>query len=928
MKLKPWYDVVRPREDLREGKSQDASEFAVHLDRVRDGTGRPDYINPDQFFAKTFLASNLLDLSAQVVRRMAGETSHTSPVFNLATNFGGGKTHALTLLYHLTSHGSASHGWLGVNQIRSKAQVSLIPKGRVAVFVGSEFDSLAGRGGQNGEPRRTTPWGEIAWQLGGAAGFDLVKEHDEKRIAPGGDVIRKLLPENEPCLILMDELMNYVSRFRSLGLHNQFYNFLLSLTGSLNTRSVLVVSVPASEMEMTADDEGDYKRITKELDRVGKAMMMTAGAETSEIIRRRLFEWDTRALNSEGRVMLSAQAEDTCHEFARWVSEHAQQLPNLIPPEHARAHFGACYPFHPCVLSVFERKWQAVPKFQQTRGILRMLALWISQAYKQAYRKAHPDPLLTLGTAPFVDPIFRAAVFEQLGSRALETAVTVDIAGRKDAHAVSLDEEAIEGIRKERLHQKVATVVFFESNGGTTRAEATVPEIRLAVGHPDLDLGNIETALDALTDKGYYFTVERKNYKFSLKENLNKRFSDKTANVPSPQIEEAVKQEIQKQFVPKEGLERVFFPEKSIQISDRPVVTFVICDPNRTMAEEKETLASVEQMTKECGTSARTFKSAAIWVVAESPDPMREQARKFLAWQAVADESEDLKLDETQKQQLAQNVQKARRDLKESVWRSYKHVLLLAKDNTFRQVDLGLVHSSSADSPISNILNRLTADGDFDKGISVRLLLKNWSPAFIEWPTKAVRDAIYASPQFPRILKGTQAVQDAIAKGVSSGEIGYVSKSVDGKYSPFIFGTGMLASDVEISDEVFIIRKETADAYETSVVPPTQEPLGPGQEEEFGGKPKEEPVSPLGGEGQPTHPIQAELFSRIQWIGDVPPQKWMNFYTKVVSKFAASKGVKLTVTFEAALEGGVSKQKIEEVKAALRELGLDPEVKQ
>jgi predicted AAA+ superfamily ATPase len=100
MKLKPWYEVVKPREDLREGKSQDASEFAVHLDRVRDKTGRPDYINPERFFAKTFLAANLLDLSAQVVRRMAGETSYTSPVFNLATNFGGGKTHALTLLYN------------------------------------------------------------------------------------------------------------------------------------------------------------------------------------------------------------------------------------------------------------------------------------------------------------------------------------------------------------------------------------------------------------------------------------------------------------------------------------------------------------------------------------------------------------------------------------------------------------------------------------------------------------------------------------------------------------------------------------------------------------------------------------------------------------------------------------------------------------
>ncbi len=105
MKLKPWYDVIKPREDLREGKSQDSSEFAVHLDRVRDGTARADYKNPEQFFAKTFLAANLLDIAAQTMRRLSGETSHTSPVFNLATNFGGGKTHALTLLYPSPSTG-------------------------------------------------------------------------------------------------------------------------------------------------------------------------------------------------------------------------------------------------------------------------------------------------------------------------------------------------------------------------------------------------------------------------------------------------------------------------------------------------------------------------------------------------------------------------------------------------------------------------------------------------------------------------------------------------------------------------------------------------------------------------------------------------------------------------------------------------------
>ena len=934
MKLKPWYDVVKPREDLREGKSQDASEFAVHLDRVRDGTGRADYTDPAQFFAKTFLAANLLDLSSQVVRRMSGETSHTSPVFNLATNFGGGKTHSLTLLYHLAKHGPSSHGWVGVSQILAKAAVSSVPKAHVAVFVGTEFDSLSGRGGE-GEPKRLTPWGEIAWQLGGPAGFALVKEHDAKKIAPGGDVIRQIVPQDEPCLILMDELMNYMSRFRREGLNEQLYDFLMNLSGAMNPKSVLVVSVPASlDLEMTADDVADYNRLTKMLDRVGKAMTMTAGAETSEIIRRRLFDWDTRALGADGRVMLPEKAKDACHEYARWVADHAQQLPGSIPAEHARAHFEACYPFHPSVLSVFERKWQAVPKFQQTRGVLRMLAIWVSQAYNAAYRKAHPDALLTLGTAPFTDPIFRAAVFEQLGSRALETAVTADVAGRKESHAVMLDEEATDAVRLERLHQKVATVVFFESNGGTVRSEATVPEIRMAVGHPDLDLGNIETALDALVDRGYYINVEKKNYKFSLKENLNKRFTDKKASVKTPQAEELVKQEIQKVFSAREGTERVFFPEKSSQISDRPIITFVIADQNHTMEDRAATLQWADQMTKESGTSARTHKSAVIWVIAEAIQPIIEEARKVLAWQAISDDSDELKLDEPQRRQLNENLAKSRRDLKESVWRGYNHVLLIDKTNSLRVVDMGLVHSSAtAGGPLENIINRLTVDGDFDKGISVRLLLKNWSSAFKEWPTKSARDAMYASPQFPRIIRGTAAVQDTIAKGVSAGDIAYVGKTSDGKYSPFIYGGSLLPDEVEISEDVYLISKEDAEAYKAATaVPATPSPAPDPVAPSAGGgalttQPTATTPTPEGPSPQPTPAsIQPELFPHIEWSGEVPAQKWMNFYTKVVSKFAAGQGVKLKVTFEASPEGGVSKQKVEETRAALRELGLDGDV--
>jgi hypothetical protein len=64
----------------------------------------------------------------------------------------------------------------------------------------------------------------------------------------------------------------------------------------------------------------------------------------------------------------------------------------------------------------------------------------------------------------------------------------------------------------------------------------------------------------------------------------------------------------------------------------------------------------------------------------------------------------------------------------------------------------------------------------------------------------------------------------------------------------------------------------------------------------------------------------------MTWTGNVPSQKWMNFYTKVLSKFAANSGLKLRITVEVSPEGGVSQQKVEETKAALRELGLGDDI--
>jgi hypothetical protein len=434
--------------------------------------------------------------------------------------------------------------------------------------------------------------------------------------------------------------------------------------------------------------------------------------------------------------------------------------------------------------------------------------------------------------------------------------------------------------------------------------------------------------------------------------------------------------EVQKVFALGSGIERVYFPERSGQIPNHPVLTLVVLPPDQSIGE-KATRAFVESATRECGSSARTFKSALIWAVPESPAALREEARKLLAWEDIADEEDEIRLDEGERRRLPENVKGAQRDIKEAVWRTYKNLMLLAKGNELKTVDLGLVHSSAANSLVELILTRLDNDGELTKIVSPNQFVRNWPGTFKEWSTKSVRDAFYASPDLPRLLN-PDAVKEAIARGVEEGKIGYVGKTQTGAYEPFSFGTGLVAENVEISDDMFIIKADEAKKHiepphlASVMVSPQGARIEPGKKQTFvaagrdqhdrdfavgdvqwhatGGTIDREGVFLAGPDeggfvvtakagqisGSATfhiasgkEPLRLPLpeTKGLSWSGEVPPQKWMNFYTKVLSRFATSKDRKLTLRVEFNADGNVSEQQVEETKVALRELGLDDEVK-
>jgi hypothetical protein len=65
----------------------------------------------------------------------------------------------------------------------------------------------------------------------------------------------------------------------------------------------------------------------------------------------------------------------------------------------------------------------------------------------------------------------------------------------------------------------------------------------------------------------------------------------------------------------------------------------------------------------------------------------------------------------------------------------------------------------------------------------------------------------------------------------------------------------------------------------------------------------------------------------LQWSGNVPPQKWMQFYTRLLSKYATSPDLKIEVTFQIKVEHDQTDAKSAETKATLRELGLEEGLK-
>lgn len=247
--MRPLYQACDPRPEVLQGELREEL-FAARLKDVLDGTADPVYQDPTVFFANTYPTEGLRTLLREALGRLTGRYPTANAVVRLETPFGGGKTHSLIALYH------AARG--------SKAAATLVPADlipppgavRLAGLVGSELDPTGGL--LHLDVTTYTLWGELAYQLGGAAGYRLVAESDRHtKAAPGTGLLDQLVGDR-PTLVLIDEVARYLRAAGAVPtatghgtLAEQTVAFLMSLLEFAASRERVAEQCHGQQAEMT-----------------------------------------------------------------------------------------------------------------------------------------------------------------------------------------------------------------------------------------------------------------------------------------------------------------------------------------------------------------------------------------------------------------------------------------------------------------------------------------------------------------------------------------------------------------------------------------------------------------------------------------------------------------------------------------------------
>lgn len=650
--LPAWREVLAPHPDVATQQFH-AAEFAADLHTAATDQADNEYGQPVPFFERTYLTEGLRDLLVRAARRLGGDHG-ASPVINLQTTFGGGKTHSMLAVWHLASG-------IPVSQYPQDVQDLL---GDVAIPDGVRRVALVGNRLQAGAPNVmpdgtvcNTLWGVMAWQLGGKDGYAHVAEADRTRTNPG-DSLRQLFEAYGPAVILIDEWVAYARELYGRddlagGTFDTQFTFAQTLTEVVKAVPgvLLLVSIPASaemnEGEYVPNDEevgGTYgrealARLQRVVARVADQWRPADRDESFEIVRRRLFTTPDR----EALGTISGVAKN----MVEYYRTNSSQFPKDVQiPEYER-RIRNCYPVHPELFDQLYSDWSTLPRFQRTRGVLRLMNEIVGALWAQGSEA----PLIMPGNVPLADERVGAELTQYLDD-SWKAIIATDVDGPGAIPGKVDTDSPLYGRR--HTARRLARTVFMGATPTLRGGRTGVDRARVFLGTalPGDNPGNFHSALDSIANRATYFYTGGQAYWFDTQANTTRTATDYAEALAREDVWAEIEQRLRHhQQTSASGFSGVHVaPESPADVPDTDSVRLVLVPPQHTHSSKDSGSAAmtfVAKVLESRGSGARMHRNMLVFLTADSKraDDVEGTVRKYLAWKhivAAADTAYDL----------------------------------------------------------------------------------------------------------------------------------------------------------------------------------------------------------------------------------------------------------------------------------------------
>ncbi len=677
-RLKAWFNNAIPHYDIR-NSVLDESMFAANLNDVANGTGLEVYSNPISFFDKTYITDGLRDIARRVVRALNGEESENR-VISLQTGFGGGKTHTMISVYHIAKLGRQLSTMRNCSELLGVDINPTFDAAHVAVFTNNTTDVVQGRQVED-DLVINTLWGEIAYQLGGREGYEKVRQNDIERTAPSATIFRPLLEQYSPSLILIDELADYCNKAASkkVGastLYNQTVSFVQTLTEVVAAvpRCVLIASLPASVTEVAASKIGMeiLSSLETRIVRVGSSIKPVDDEEIYEVVRRRLFE----RFESETEIENVANSyRNTYHNVRSYLPAGSDNMAYINKIKKA-------YPFHPELIDLFRLRWGSDPRFQRTRGVLRLLASIVQDLWNRRRSLEGAQALIHTSDVNLENLATITGTINNLMGSNWDTVMQADVYGTS-SNAYKIDnEDPMSNIGRYHLTQGLATTLMMASVGKVQNKGLDMKALKLAVVRPDaFNHNDVDTAMNKLEDIAHYLYVSNatggRTYWFHSKPNINILINQAKSDVKLADMDAEIVRRLNSAAQGVMGMKVLVAP--SNDIPEQKALTMVVLAPKYSMpmsGVSREVENIVKEIALNRGSADRIYRNTIFYLASTEMGmaTLRDKLSEYLACKKILEEYAS-QLERDQKAEVGGRRDDCEKSVSESIIGAYTKVI-------------------------------------------------------------------------------------------------------------------------------------------------------------------------------------------------------------------------------------------------------------